>query len=443
MRMISCTEGGGWNIEPSTSGDSYQFNFLFYDAGASAYKSTLSNTLMSDLTPGWHTFDMIFDGTNVKGYIDGVLEGTSANFSGAIGYNSTNGLFVGCESVSTETTGGSPYFTGHMTSPLIWHGTSIQGENNTQITMPAGSWSLTSYWESEAQSSTLTLDPDGGTISSTSVTNSIGSLTTLPTPTKAGYKFKGWYYKLDGHRYAALPRNLMFDSALSIHLDAYLDDWSQIINGTPLISCTETGGWNLYPSGDHMMSSLYDSGTNSYKDVIDSNHLVSDLSPGWHSFDLVYEETWDLYIDDTLIASSASLSGDIGYNNYNSILIGAEPVGYALDFDYNVQFFKGKIGNIRIIESNQKISNLDISQAHMPAVDATLVAIWEESSNYIKLYTSSGWQDIELQTYTSNTTYMPSTFSGNNIYNTVWKINTTPDWLDFWDNVIGDTSASI
>ena len=146
MRMISCTEGGGWNIEPSASGDSYQFNFLFWDAGASGYKSTLSNTLMSDLAPGWHIFDIIFDGTNVKGYIDGVLEGTSAIFSGAIGYNSTNGLFVGCESVSTETTGGTPYFTGYMTSPLIWHGTSIQGENNTQITMPAGGWTLKAYW---------------------------------------------------------------------------------------------------------------------------------------------------------------------------------------------------------------------------------------------------------------------------------------------------------
>ena len=403
MRMISCTETGGWSIYSGTN-----IIFSCYDGGASDYVDAISDIPWSSLEPGWHTFDLVFDGTNIKGYLDRELIATSANYSGAIKYNASNGIFVGCEAAGTETTGTTPYFTGQITAPLIWHGDRTVAIDCYQITMPAGNWTLTSLWQLDtSQTSTLTLDPNGGTISSTTVTNTIGSTVTLPVPTKAGYKFKGWYYDLDGYRYAAYSRNLMYSSQTSIHCDVYVSNWADVVNGIPILSCTEGGGWDLYPSSNNYMSAYgYDSGASAYKGIED-DQAVANYESGWHHFDIVFDGTdLKLYIDDRLAGTSETFTGTLGYQSYNDILIGAEATGYALDFDIsNYPFFSGKVANLRITNSNTKISNLDVTQFQMPAINAKIVAWWEEAPSYIKLYTISNNTPTSTITNLTNTTW--------------------------------------
>ena len=120
MRILSCTEGGGFNIEPDgSSGTGPNFNFALYDSkggtdGAGAYVSMATTKTTASLSAGWHMFTMTFDGTYGKCYIDGVHLKTSAAFNGPIGYNSTNSLFLGAEAGTSPTDPVGSYFTGKL-----------------------------------------------------------------------------------------------------------------------------------------------------------------------------------------------------------------------------------------------------------------------------------------------------------------------------------------
>ncbi len=119
MRLISCTHGGGWNVEPenvdeaATAGKRIRFAVYDSDVG---YKHATSSIPLADLSSGYHTFTATFDGNYARIYIDGILTGISEKFSsGQIGYNSTNGIFVGAEAGSNTTTPDSGrYFKGKI-----------------------------------------------------------------------------------------------------------------------------------------------------------------------------------------------------------------------------------------------------------------------------------------------------------------------------------------
>ena len=116
MRLISCTEGGGWNFE---SNNGY-IQVSVYDSGV-GYKHITLTKQWSSLSSGWHSFTLSFDGHNARLFIDGVMEGKSADFSsGEIGYNSTNGIFIGAEAYSSTTTPASTnLFEGIIESVII------------------------------------------------------------------------------------------------------------------------------------------------------------------------------------------------------------------------------------------------------------------------------------------------------------------------------------
>ncbi|MCI6542420.1 MAG: leucine-rich repeat protein [Firmicutes bacterium] len=100
MRLISCTEGGGWNVGEVLGG---KIHFSCYDSG-NGYKNVTTSMTFADLSAGWHTFKITFDGEYLRAYIDGQLVGTSEKYvSGKIGYAS-NSIFVGAEAGSSATT---------------------------------------------------------------------------------------------------------------------------------------------------------------------------------------------------------------------------------------------------------------------------------------------------------------------------------------------------
>lgn len=110
-RLISCTETGGWNIEPYPNNT---LSFAAYDSG-NGYVNAFSNKPMSELHSGWHMFTIKFDTNNLKGYLDGNLIATSNNYtSHKIGYNVNNSIFIGAEAENSDSTTNAEKFYGYL-----------------------------------------------------------------------------------------------------------------------------------------------------------------------------------------------------------------------------------------------------------------------------------------------------------------------------------------
>ena len=130
-RLISSTEGGGWNFEPSSG----KMNFAMgTGVSSNTYKSVQSTTSLSALTSGWHHFVGSYDGFNTKIYIDGTLENTNAAYTTKtpIFYNSTNGVFIGAEATSSETTPGGSYFNGKL-SDVRFYATALPADDIKEL----------------------------------------------------------------------------------------------------------------------------------------------------------------------------------------------------------------------------------------------------------------------------------------------------------------------
>jgi len=118
-RLMSCTEGGGWNFEPASG----KMNFACgTGASSNVYKSATGATALSALTSGWHQFVGTYDGFNTKIYIDGVLDGTNAAYTTKtpLFYNSSNAIFVGAEAGSSASSPVGSYFKGRLSDVRIY-----------------------------------------------------------------------------------------------------------------------------------------------------------------------------------------------------------------------------------------------------------------------------------------------------------------------------------
>ena len=166
---------------------------------------------------------------------------------------------------------------------------------------------------------TLTFNANGGSVTPSSKTVVPGNTyNDLPTPTKSGNDFTGWYANFTGSNYINYGRSYMWTDKISVHFRAYRDDWS---GNYAIISSTEDGGWEVYVTAGKPEGWMYDSGTG-YKTIKSSTALTS----GWHTFDLIFDGSKEyLWVDGTNVATSAAFSsGKIGYNSGNSLILGAE-----------------------------------------------------------------------------------------------------------------------
>ena len=121
-RLLSCTEGGGWNFEPCFPPGGGRMNFAMgTGASSNTYKSASGTTVLSTLS-GWHHFAGTYDGFKTKIYIDGVLEGTNNAYTTKtpIFYSSSNGIFVGAEAGTNETTPVGQYFNNPISDVRIY-----------------------------------------------------------------------------------------------------------------------------------------------------------------------------------------------------------------------------------------------------------------------------------------------------------------------------------
>ena len=197
MRLISCTESGGFNIEPNGS----TVRFAVYDSGKRGYNSITTSVQWSSLS-GWVHFAMVFDGTNATGYINGQQVGQSADFTGNIGYNANNGIFIGAEAGSNTTSPAGSYFRGqirnvHIINDIV-NPSDLMELDNEYVLVCSGSATVTAQWE--AQTYTITFNSNGGSGTMASQTKTYGVALTLRTNTftRTGYSFAGWATSANG-----------------------------------------------------------------------------------------------------------------------------------------------------------------------------------------------------------------------------------------------------
>ena len=109
-------------------------------------------------------------------------------------------------------------------------GTKVTSSTTVNLT---ANQTLYAHWN--VGSSTLTLNPNGGTVTPTSVTQAIGSTYILPTPTRSGYTFNGWtlsgYGTLNGNTFTFGTYNGMVTA-----------QWAETATSTYTLTINANGG---------------------------------------------------------------------------------------------------------------------------------------------------------------------------------------------------------
>jgi hypothetical protein len=208
----------------------------------------------------------------------------------------------------------------------------------------------------------------------------------LPIPTSGGKKFKGWYIDVERNGPANLGLDYRYTSGLNVSFEAYRHDWTSWNEKEAFISCTNSGGWNLFAENNGMLSSdIMDAGTGAYNTPHGMYDLKT-LKSGWHKFDFIFSNTDKkirYYIDDELIATSAAFVGDIQLNEKCSLYLGSEAVSYGTyDPDQN---FQGLIKNVKIC-NDPNWTDTPVGIFPIPAHGIELYADWENSARmYVKV----------------------------------------------------------
>ena len=170
-----------------------------YDAGT-GYKTVTTSIKWSSLTAGWHSFDMVFDGTKMTAYIDGSAVGSSANFSsGKIGYNSANSIFVGAEAGTDASAPASGYFTGKIANVVITNSSTRNTSAQNKFMAPVGNFTLIADWGANTYTGVYNGNGNtGGSTASSTHTYDVSKNLTANGFTKTYWVFTGWNTKADG-----------------------------------------------------------------------------------------------------------------------------------------------------------------------------------------------------------------------------------------------------
>ena len=160
----------GWYSRPDANGELYTSSTVMPRSTVTLYAGWLQNgkSLVVNFDPNGGTCDSTKTLVEYKGQI-GKLPVPEMEGNKFIGWN-------------TSSDGTGDYFS-----------------SKTTVTRP----SLTLYAIWEPKTYTVTLDPNGGKLSSKKVQAEYGSrIGKLPVPERNGYKFTGWYYK-DGSKFTS------------------------------------------------------------------------------------------------------------------------------------------------------------------------------------------------------------------------------------------------
>lgn len=129
-RVISCTEAGGWQIGINDASGSLSFQLY---TSLKSYLSSVPVVKLSTISAGWHHVVGTFDGRYAKLYLDGVLKATSdVGQVVSIAYHATNGVFIGAESGTSETSNAGSCIDGCIDDVRIYS-TAITAEDVLEL----------------------------------------------------------------------------------------------------------------------------------------------------------------------------------------------------------------------------------------------------------------------------------------------------------------------
>ena len=207
----------------------------------------------------------------------------------------------------------------------------------------------------------------------------------------------------NGSNFVKYGKIMKFTGNLNVHFRAYMDNWANCAAGTALVSCTQNGGWSIYNSSGYITVDMYSASTSSYV-ILKTSKTWASLSSGWHIFDLIYaaDTPYKLYLDGTLLATSATFTGKIGYNTTNGIFAGGE----AGDNETTPTsgYFTGRIGNLIISDTTTMYSATDFTRMRIPAQNVTVYADWTPNTYTITYNANGGSGAPGATTYTYSDT---------------------------------------
>lgn len=201
-QIISCTEGGGWglgygarNSTATKVGTEICIDGTYYiiDLGFN------SASEIANLNTGhkWHSFDLIYSGTQYYAFLDGVSKG-SVTFSGSYTQNTSNTIFVGAEAGGNTTTATGSYFKGLISNVFIANKDEVLSIAKTITPVPYYDVTYYPIWRINTYS--VTWKHSNGTVIETD-TNLLygatpqynGSTPTMNYDNSYHYTFDGWY----------------------------------------------------------------------------------------------------------------------------------------------------------------------------------------------------------------------------------------------------------
>lgn len=351
----------GWNTKPDGSGTNYSNNQLVTNL-TSVDKATV--TLYAKWKPISYTIGYTLNG--------GVVSGNPSSYN-----------------IETETfTLKNPTKTGNTF--LGWTGSngSTAQKSVSIIKGTTGNKAYTANWS--VNSYTLTYNANGGSVSSTSKQVQYGSqYGTLPTPTRTGYTFKGWYTSASGGTKVA-STNVMGASNVTIYAQ-----WTPI---TYSITYNLNGGSN--PSG---VATSYNIETNTFNLPTPTKNGYS--FGGWYSNSsftgsVITSITKGSTGNKVLYAKWTSVNYSISYN-LNGGTVSGNPSSYNIETETFTLKNPTKTGYTFIgwTGSNGSTSQTSVSIAKGSTGNKSYTANWKANSyTYNIKYVSSSGKSLGTST---------------------------------------------
>ena len=435
------------------------------------YSTTrISNTSYSTITFECNAGDVIVINTyrySSSEYVYFYFEGFSAMTSTAVNAIADGNLSVTYNSAYTLPTPTRPGYTFNG-----WF-----DANGTQVT--SGTWTgtadltLTASWT--ALNYNVTLDANGGTVSSTGQTVTYDTTWTLPTPTKTGYTFNGWFTS-DGTRITDGTWNYTTDLALTASWSIVRNTITLDGNGFTLDSTTITAtygesytlptltrtgytfnGWSL-ANGTKVESGTWSSTSditlianwtaNTYTLTFNPNGATMDTTSMTVTYDAAftlptptragYTLTGWFMPDGTQIEngtwtglSNLTLTARWTANTYNITFTDAV-FNVTVTYDYN---YEGSTPSTVTLTNGQTLSYPSV-----PTRSGYAFTGWFTDSACTTRYTFSGdiladmtlyagWYEMSTTGYASYFVGTPTSYSSSNYYNVSNGSTSTPTYV--------------
>ena len=242
---------------------------------------------------------------------------------------------------------------------------------------------------------TLTFDANGGTVSPASISKEYDSNITLPTPTRTGYTFTGWYTASNGgtvKNYTKMPAS---DETLYAHWDVNTYQIKYDGNGATSGSMSNSTDikWNSTVSLTKNAYAKNHTVKFNYNGATGGNTLASkNINFSFNSWNSVANGSGSKYVDGAQVRNLTSTNGDTYtiYAQWNSNTYGDLP---SPTKEYTVTYADNNSKDTAVHTFNgwYNGSTRVTSTTEVPKSNHTLTASWEPNSVTLPNRTKTGF----------------------------------------------------